>query len=87
MKNNKKIFVKKKLNLSGKKLIEQPLNIFKKINIENLTKITSLSLRETFTNFKKKIKQKEKDKIELNKKEKIKELKKEKLELEKQKIE
>ena len=41
MKNSTKNIVKKKINLSRKKLIEQPLSIFKKINIENLTKITS----------------------------------------------
>ena len=62
MKNNKKNIVKKKFSLSGKKLIEQPLNILKKINIENITKITSLSFKETFTNFKKKMKQREKNK-------------------------
>ena len=73
--------------MSRKKLIEQPLSIFKKINIENLTKITSLSLKEKYNDFKEKMKQKEKNKIELFKKEKIKELKKEKLEQEKQKIE
>ena len=45
MRNNSKITIKKKINLSKKKLIEQPLEILKKINIEKLTKITSLSLR------------------------------------------
>ena len=87
MRNNKKIIVKKKFSLNGKKIIEQPLNILKKINLEKLTKITSLSLKEKFQNFKEKMKQKEKNKIELFKKEKIKELKQEKLDLEKQKIE
>ena len=62
MKNNKKKIVKKKFNLDGKKLIEQPFNILKKINIEKLTKITSLSLKERFKDFKEKMKQKEKDK-------------------------
>ena len=75
MKSSTKNFDKKKINLSRKKLIEQPLSIFKKINIENLTKITSLSLKEKYNDFKEKRKQKEKDKIELLKKEKIKELK------------
>ena len=87
MKNNKKNIVKKKFNLDGKKLIKQPFNILKKINIEKLTKITSLSLKERFEGFKEKMKQKEKNKIELLKREKIKELKKEKLEQEKQKKE
>ena len=87
MKNSTKNIVKKKINLSRKKLIEQPLSIFKKINIENLTKITSLSLKEKYNDFKEKRKQKEKNKIELFKKEKIKELKKEKLEQEKQRME
>ena len=71
MRNNSKITIKKKINLSKKKLIEQPLEILKKINIEKLTKITSLSLAERYKNFKEKIKQKEKNKIELSKKEKI----------------
>ena len=87
MKNNTKNIIKKKFNLSKKKLIGQPLSILKKINLENFTKITSLSLREKYNDFKEKMKQKEKNKIELFKKEKIKELKKEKLEHEKQKIE
>ena len=86
MKNNKKNIVKK-FNLNGKKLIEQPFSILKKINIESLAKITSLSLKGKFKDFKDKMKQKEKDKIELLRKEKIKELKKEKLEHDKQKIE
>ena len=85
MKNNKKIIEKNKINLSAKKLIKQPFKILKKINIESLAKITSLSLKEKFKDFKDKMKQKEKDKIELLRKEKIKELKKEKLEQEKQK--
>ena len=55
MKNNSKNIVKKKkFNLNKNKLIEQPLKIFKKINIENLTKITSLTLKEKYNNFKKK---------------------------------
>ena len=87
MKNSTKNIAKKKFSLSRKKLIEQPLTIFKRINIEKLTKITSLSLKERYKNFKERMKQKEKNKIELFKKEKIKELRKEKLEQEKQKIE
>ena len=55
MKNSTKNIVKKKINLSRKKLIEQPLSIFKKINIENLTKITSLSLKEKYNDFKDRI--------------------------------
>jgi hypothetical protein len=58
VKNSTKNIVKKKINLSRKKLIEQPLSIFKKINIENLTKITSLSLKEKYNDFKEKRKQK-----------------------------
>jgi len=65
VKNKVKNTIKKKLNLSGVNLIEQPLKILKKINIEKLTKITSLSLAETYKNFKRNIKQKEKNKIEL----------------------
>ena len=79
MKNRTKNSVKTKSNLSRNKLIEQPFGILKKINIENLTKITSLSLKETFKNFKEKMKEKERNKVELIKKEKIKELKKEKI--------
>ena len=71
----------------SRKIFNFSQSIFKKINIENLTKITSLSLKEKYNDFKEKRKQKEKNKIELFKKEKIKELKKEKLEQEKQKIE
>ena len=63
MKNIKKKIVKKKFNLNGKRLIEQPFNILKKINLEKLTKITSLSLKERFKGFKEKMKQKEKKKI------------------------
>ena len=63
MKNSIKNVVKKKFNLSRKKLIEQPLSIFKKINIENLTKITSLSLKEKYNDFKEKMKQKEQNRL------------------------
>ena len=54
MKNNTNNTVKKKFNLSRKELIKQPLNIFKKISIEKLTKITSLSLKEKYKKFKEK---------------------------------
>ena len=87
MKNSLKNTIKKKFNLNKIKLIKQPLKILKKISIENLKKITSLSLAEKYKNFKEKIKQKEQNRIELLKKEKLKELNKEKLEQEKQKIE
>ena len=83
MRNNLSNTFKKSFNLSKKKLIEQPLNVLKKINIEKITKITSLSLTEKYKSFKKNIKQREQNKIESLKKEKIKELKKEKLEEEK----
>ena len=58
MKNNIK-------NIIKKKLIDQPLKVLKKINIEKLTKITSLSLSERYKDFKKKIIEKEQNKIEL----------------------
>ena len=54
----KNIF-KKKVNLSRIKLIEEPLKVLKKINIEKLKKITSLSFAERYKNFKQNIKQKE----------------------------
>ena len=44
----------KKFNINTKTLIEQPLKVLKKINIEKLTKITSLSFGERYENFKKK---------------------------------
>ena len=72
MKNSTKNIVKKKINLSRKKLIEQPLSIFKKINIENLTKITSLSLKEKYNDFKKKGNKKKKIKLNYLKKKKLK---------------
>ena len=87
MKNVLKNTIRKKINLSRKKLIEQPLKILKKINIEKLTKFTSSSLAEKYKNFKERAKQKELHRIKLLKEEKIKELKKEKLEQEKQKNE
>ena len=77
--------IRKKINLSRKKLIEQPLKILKKINIEKLTKFTSSSLAEKYKNFKERAKQKDLHKIKLLKEERIKELKKERLEQEKQK--
>ena len=78
MKNVLKNTIRKKINLSRKKLIEHPLKIFKKINIEKLTKFTSSSLAEKYKNFKERAKQKELLKIKLFKEEKNKELKKEK---------
>ena len=86
MKNNLKNSIRKKFQLGGKKLIESPLKILKKINIKKLSKITSLSLTEKYKHFKKRSEQKELNRIKLLKEEKIKELKKEKLEQEKQKI-
>ena len=65
MKNSQKNTIKKKFNLSRKNLIGRPLNIFKKINIENLTKITSLSLTEKYKNLKKKNTKKKNNKIKL----------------------
>ena len=87
MKNVLKNTIRKKINLSRKKLIEQPLKILKKINIKKLTKFTSSSLAEKYKNFKERAKQKELHRIKLLKEEKIKELKNEKLEQEKQKNE
>ena len=75
MKNNIKNTIKKRFQLGRKKLIENPLKIFKKINIEKLSKITSLSLKEKYLNFKKRSKQKERARFKLLKKEKIQELK------------
>ena len=74
------------LNLSKKKIIKQPLQILKKINIEKFTKITALAVADTFKNFKIKLKQKELKRIKLLKKEKIKKIKKAKLEEKKKKI-
>ena len=87
MKNNLHKKIIKNLNLSKKNIIEQPLNALKKINIEKLTKITVLSLTDTFKNFKVKIKQKELNRIKLLKKEKIQKEQDQKLEEKKQKIE
>ena len=85
MKNSLKNVIKKSFSLNTKKLIGEPLKVLKKINIENLTKITSKSLAGKYKSFKEKIKQKEKNRIELIKREEIKELKKEKLDQEIQK--
>ena len=52
MKNVLKNTIRKKINLSKKKLIEQPLKILKKINIEKLTNFASSSLIEKYNNFK-----------------------------------
>jgi len=79
VKNILKKKFEKNIILSKKKLINNPLKIFKKI--------TSLSLKEKYKNFKEKIKQKQQEKIELSKKEKIKELQREELNQEKQKKE
>jgi len=87
VKNVPKNTIKKKINLSRKKLIYQPLKILKKINIEKLIKFTSSSLIEKYNKFKERAKQKELHRVKLLKEEKIKELKKEKLEHEKQKNE
>jgi len=84
MKNNLQKKIIRNLNLSKKNIIEQPLKVLKKINIEKLTKITALAVTDTFKNFKTKIKQKELDRIKLFKKNEIEEIKKEKL-LEKRK--
>ena len=78
MKNTLQKKIIKNLNLSKKNIIEQPLKIFKKINIEKLTKITTLAVTDSFKNFRVKIKQKEIQRIKLQKKEKIKEIKKKK---------
>ena len=58
MKNNLKNTIKKKIELGRKKLIENPLKVLKKINIEKLSKITSLSLKEKYKNFKERNKKK-----------------------------
>ena len=63
MRNILKNTIKKKFNLSKKKLIDQPLKILKKINIEKLTKFTSSSLTEKFKKFKERAKQKELHKL------------------------
>ena len=76
MKNNLQKKIIKKLYLSKKNIIEQPLKILKKINIENLTKITTLAVTDTFKNFKIKIKQQEQKRIRFLKKEEIKKIKK-----------
>ena len=65
MKNIKQNIAKKKFSLNGKKLIKQPFKILSKINIERLTKITSLSLKDKFKEFKERMKQKERKKIKL----------------------
>ncbi|MDB9759427.1 primosomal protein, partial [Candidatus Pelagibacter sp.] len=59
MKKVLKSTTSKKINLSRKKLIEQPLKILKKINIEKLAKFTSSSLIEKYKKFKERAKQKE----------------------------
>ena len=76
MKNFLQKKIIKNLNLGKKNIIEQPLKILKKINIEKLTKITALAVSGTIKDFKVKIKQKELKKIKLLKKEQIKEIKK-----------
>ena len=86
MKNVLRKKITKNLNLGKKNIIEQPLKILKKINIEKLTKITALAVTDSFKNFRAKVKQKEIQRIKLQKKEKIKEIKKEKLEEKKQKL-
>ena len=87
MKKNLRNVFKKKFNLNAKKLIGQPLEILKKINIEKLREITSISLTEKYKNFKKKIKQKEKDKVQLLEKQRIKDLKDQRIKEHKKKIE
>ena len=87
MKNVLKNTIRKKINSSKKKLIEQPLKTLKKINLEKLIKFTSSSLIDKYNNFKERAKQKELHRIKLIKEEKIKELKREKIEQEKQKNE
>ena len=87
MKNNLKNTIKKRFQLGRKKLIDNPLKIFKKINIEKFSKITSLSLKEKYLHFKERSKQRELARVKLLKEEKIQELKKERLEQEKQRIE
>ena len=77
MKNNLKNTIKKKFQLGRKKLIENPLKILKKINIEKLSEITSLSLKEKYKNFKERNKKKKLHRIKLLKEETIKKLKKE----------
>jgi len=73
VKNSLKNTIKKKFYLNKKKLFEQPLSVIKKINIEKLTKITTMSLTEKYKKFKEKIKKKEEKRIELLKKDKKKE--------------
>ena len=63
MKNSLKNKIKKSFNLDTKKLIGHPLRVLKKINIENLTKITTISLKGKYESYREKIKQKEKNKM------------------------
>ena len=86
MKSNLQKKIIKNLNLSKKNIIEHPLKILKKINIEKLTKITTLAVTDTFKNFKTKIKQKELNRVRLLKNEEIKKIKKEKSEEKKHKL-
>ena len=73
-KKNKKI----NLDLSKKKITKEPLNIFKKINLDKFKKITSFSLNKTIEKFKETRKKDELNKIKLQKIEEIKELKQKK---------
>ena len=58
---NQNIFMKsqlkkelKKININSQSLFKSPLKIFKKINLDNLKKVTFFSLTEEYKEFKKK---------------------------------
>ena len=73
--------IKKKkpnLKLVQEQIINKPLKVLKKLDINSFKKLTSFSLNRTFDKFKQKIKEAEEDKIKLLKKEKIQEEKKKK---------
>ena len=53
MRNSRRNKIIKNLNLSKRNIIEQPLKVLKKINIEKLTKVTAWAVSDTFKNFKK----------------------------------
>ena len=79
MKNHLKKKLKKiNKNSVGQKIIKEPLKLFKKIDLKNFGKVTTISLTKTYENFKKKQKLKEINRINFEKKEKKKVNKKEK---------
>jgi hypothetical protein len=75
VKNNIEKKIKKKLDLSKKIIIQQPLNVLKRINLNKFKKITSFSLSEKIEKFKENRKKLKENKIISLKKEKIKKVK------------